>query len=76
MQTWDITTRPEQIELDTVIKWAGLTILKEMLIDDSCATVEFIAKYKVNGRAYKHHEISNFRLRENSWFYVDGSILS
>ncbi|HWW68570.1 MAG TPA: YchJ family metal-binding protein [Duganella sp.] len=40
-------------------------------------TVEFVARFKVNGRAQRLHEISNF-VREPAeggprWFYVDGS---
>jgi SEC-C motif-containing protein len=40
-------------------------------------TVEFVARFKLNGRAQRLHEISNF-VREPAeggprWFYVDGS---
>jgi len=40
-------------------------------------TVEFVARFKVNGKAQRLHEISNF-VREPAdggprWFYVDGS---
>ncbi|HEX8403699.1 MAG TPA: YchJ family metal-binding protein [Duganella sp.] len=40
-------------------------------------TVEFVARFKVDGRAQRLHEISNF-VREPAedgprWFYVDGS---
>ncbi|NRR29978.1 hypothetical protein HSX11_07235 [Oxalobacteraceae bacterium] len=40
-------------------------------------TVEFVARYKVDGKAERLHEISNF-VREPGeggmrWFYVDGS---
>lgn len=40
------------------------------------ATVEFVARYKINGRAHKLHEISRF-IRENGrWYYIDGEITS
>ena len=40
-------------------------------------TVEFVARFKVNGKAQRLHEISNF-VREPAdggprWYYVDGS---
>jgi SEC-C motif-containing protein len=39
--------------------------------------VEFVARFKVNGRAQRLHEISNFVREETEggqrWFYVDGS---
>ena len=40
-------------------------------------TVEFVARYRINGRAHRLHEVSRF-LRETRdgvarWFYLDGS---
>ena len=40
-------------------------------------SVEFVARYKVNGRAHRLHEVSRF-VREAGeggmrWFYLDGS---
>lgn len=41
------------------------------------ATVEFVARYKLNGRAHRLHEISRFVCEEEAsgprWYYVDGS---
>jgi SEC-C motif-containing protein len=37
------------------------------------ATVEFVARYKVGGRAHRLHEVSRFVLEEGRWFYLDGS---
>ncbi len=37
------------------------------------ATVEFVARYKVNGRAHRLHEVSRFVLEDGRWFYLDGS---
>ena len=39
------------------------------------AIVEFVARYKINGRAYRLHEISRFVHEGGSWFYLDGDIL-
>lgn len=41
------------------------------------ATVEFVARYKINGRAQRLHEISRFVCEMEAdgprWYYVDGS---
>ena len=38
------------------------------------ATVEFVARYKINGRAHRLHEVSRFVREHGLWFYVDGDI--
>jgi len=40
--------------------------------NDEQAIVEFVARYKINGRAGKMHEISRFKRIANRWLYVDG----
>jgi SEC-C motif-containing protein len=34
--------------------------------------VEFVAVYKINGKAHRLHEISRFVREGDQWFYVDG----
>ncbi|MGV8897695.1 MAG: YchJ family protein [Burkholderiaceae bacterium] len=36
-------------------------------------TVEFVARYKIGGRAHRLHEVSRFVREDGRWFYVDGS---
>jgi SEC-C motif-containing protein len=37
--------------------------------------VEFVARYKVDGRAHRLHEASRFTRNSNgNWIYVDGQI--
>jgi len=88
--TWHSSTRPDEpvIDRNEKIQWLGLEIksalrlrqrkvnLPEQVDQD---TVEFVARFRVNGRAQRLHEISNF-VREPEtpggvprWFYVDGS---
>ncbi|MFC5475015.1 YchJ family protein [Paraherbaspirillum soli] len=74
--TWHPSTRPsEAITAEPDLKWLGLEIRGHQADGDS-ATVEFVARYKVGGRAHRLHELSRF-VREGSdggrWFYVDGS---
>jgi SEC-C motif-containing protein len=40
--------------------------------DADHATVEFIARCKVGGRAQKMHEISHFVRIDGRWLYLDG----
>ena len=71
-KTWHASTRPSvQLDQQELCKWLGLTIVAQQQ-DAQHATVEFIAKYKVNGRAQRLHEKSNFVLEDGAWLYVDG----
>ena len=36
-------------------------------------TVEFVARYKIGGRAHRLHEVSRFVREQGRWLYVDGS---
>lgn len=73
-QTWHARTRPERSELqhDTATKWLGLDV-KRHLPDGDEATVEFVARYKVGGRAHRLHEVSRFVREAGRWYYLDGS---
>ncbi|MEK6663119.1 MAG: YchJ family metal-binding protein [Pseudomonadota bacterium] len=74
--TWHPSTRPANLNLtdqaDT--KWLGLTIKHHEVIDADHARVEFVARYKLNGRAHRLHEISRFERIEERWLYVDGDL--
>lgn len=41
--------------------------------DASTDSVEFVARYKIGGRAHRLHEVSRFVREQGCWFYVDGS---
>lgn len=89
--TWHASTRPPEpiVDKNEKIQWLGLEIksalrLRQRKVDlpeqpDQDA-VEFVARFKVNGRAQRIHEISRF-VREPDpavggklrWFYLDGS---
>ncbi len=73
LDTWHPRTRPAVLDLAADgAKWLGLEVKKHLIESDSSATVEFVARYKINGRAYRLHEISHFVCEEGRWFYVDG----
>lgn len=77
LATWHQSTRPSQLNLsaERQTKWLGLKVIN--VIEDKIRNegmVEFVARYKVNGRAHRLHESSRF-VRENGvWFYLDGEI--
>jgi SEC-C motif-containing protein len=73
-RTWYPRTRPALTDLadDGATKWLGLEVRKHAPAGDQ-ATVEFIARYKVGGRAHRLHELSRFVREQGQWFYVDGS---
>jgi SEC-C motif-containing protein len=42
--------------------------------DDSHATVEFVARYRIAGRGQRLRELSRFVRQDGRWYYVDGDI--
>ncbi len=48
-------------------EWLGLEVVSAK--DD---TVEFVAKYKTQGKILEHHEVSKFRKKGDRWYFVDG----
>jgi SEC-C motif-containing protein len=57
-------------------QWKGLEIVATEAGGeaDEVGTVEFIARYRMNGKDYAHHELSRFRKEKGRWMYVDGVI--
>ena len=82
--TWHASTRPSGPILNQKekLQWLKLEVKSALRIRQSEAgmdrdSVEFVARYKINGRAHRLHEVSNF-VRERDaggerWFYLDGS---
>ncbi|MYN05965.1 YchJ family protein [Pseudoduganella aquatica] len=81
--TWHPSTRPQEaiIRSDEKLQWLGLEVksalrLRQRKVENE-DFVEFVARFRVNGRGQRLHEVSRF-LREPSpeglrWFYVDGT---
>jgi len=91
--TWHPSTRPQEqlTDLDESVRWLGLEIKSALRLrqrkaelpdspgqDPDHDTVEFVARFKIGGRAQRLHEVSHF-VREPGpdgvprWFYLDGS---
>jgi SEC-C motif domain protein len=74
-RSWHSSTRPKQVEPPNDAEkpqWIGLQVKRHDVIDDDRGVVEFIARYKLNDRAYAIHEISRFVRENGHWFYLDG----
>lgn len=73
LATWHPSTRPAALDLAADhTKWLGLEVKRRTAESADRATVEFVARYKVGGRAHRMHEVSRFVREEGRWFYVDG----
>ena len=76
LATWHAGTRPAALDLsdDTNTRWLGLEVIRHEASGSDSASVEFVARYRIAGRAHRLHECSRF-LRENGrWYYLDGDI--
>ena len=75
LQTWHPRTRPAVIEPDPAgLRWLGLELRRHAPEGDDRATVEFVARSKLGGRAHRLHETSRFERVDGRWFYIDGDV--
>lgn len=77
--TWAPHTCPADLDADHAApdapRWLGLQIKAFAETGADHATVEFVARYKVGGRAHRLHELSRFvRGEDGRWRYVDGDV--
>jgi SEC-C motif-containing protein len=88
-ETWHPSTRPAEqiVDPNEKIQWLGLEVKPALRLRQRKANlpeqpdsdnVEFVARFRIGGRAHRLHEVSRF-LREPGedgvprWFYLDGS---
>ncbi len=76
LATWHPDTRPAALDLQAppVPKWFGLEVRRFESTGPDAAVVEFVARFKVGGRAHRLHETSRFVREDGRWYYVDGDI--
>lgn len=76
--TWHASTAPAELGFDDATRWLGLQIRQHVQHDATHAEVEFVARYKVGGRAYRLHERSRFERvppeEGGRWLYLDGTL--
>lgn len=75
LQTWHASTRPTTLALHAQppTHWLGLKVIATH--DGGAAhergTVEFVARYKIGGKAHRLHEVSRFVREAGRWYYLD-----
>lgn len=74
-RTWVKDHCPVVLFEQESLQWIGLKILRTEggLAGDVAGIVEFVARYKINGRAYRLHEVSEFIRHDGRWLYVKGT---
>jgi SEC-C motif domain protein len=72
LATWHPSTRPASLAPNEPgLRWLGLEVRSHQRQDASHATVEFVARSKLGGRAHRLHEVSCFVCEYGRWYYVD-----
>ncbi|MCG6974841.1 MAG: SEC-C domain-containing protein [Acidiferrobacterales bacterium] len=78
LRTWHPSTRPQSLGLgqEATPQWIGLKLIAALGGNekDADGSVEFVARYKVNGKAHRLHEVSRFVKEQGEWFYLDGKL--
>lgn len=85
LATWADEHRPATLDFDPGARWLGLEVRAQRATGDDRAEVEFVARWRVAGRAVRLHERSRFVRRAEAdsngdaegagvlrWWYVDG----
>lgn len=79
LRTWHEATRPTALPWQDAapVKWLRLKILRTEAggTHDREGVVEFVARYLINGKAERLHEVSRFQREGGQWLYVDGQIV-
>ena len=77
LATWHASTRPQELNLAETVdtKWLGLEVRSHKQQDETHATVEFVARYRIDGRGHRLHELSRFVREDERWYYVDGDVM-
>jgi SEC-C motif-containing protein len=76
LATWHPDTRPAELDLDADdTKWLGLEVKKHVQQDETRATVEFVARYRIAGKGHRLHELSRFVREAGRWYYIDGKLM-
>ena len=75
LASWHASTRPASLEPNEPgLKWLGLEVRSHARQDNTHATVAFVARSKLGGRAHRLQETSRFVCEGGAWYYVDGDL--
>ena len=77
LATWHEKTRPSKVRFKDKHRWLGLRIRATDGGGDQdlSGVVEYVARYKVDGKGNRLHEVSRFLKSEDRWYYCDGEHL-
>lgn len=77
LATWHPQTRPSTVRLNEQQRWLGLSVRATEAggMNDMSGTVKFVARFKIDGKGHRLHEISRFEKIDNRWYYLDGQHL-
>ena len=73
LATWHASTRPQSIPLESFgqVQWLELKVIQAHN-DAQSGVVEFVARHKLNGKALRLHEVSQFVRENGCWLYLSG----
>ncbi|MCW5663280.1 MAG: hypothetical protein KIT35_05570 [Piscinibacter sp.] len=75
LATWHPSRRPPTLEPDPPgLTWLGLAVKEHRIQDADHATVRFVARSKLGGRAHRLEETSRFVREDGRWYYLDGDV--
>ncbi len=74
LATWHASTRPQRLDFEPGQRWLGLQVMQHQRDGDNHASVSFVARSKLLGRAQALAETSRFVREAGRWFYLDGGI--
>ena len=75
LASWHARTRPALIEPpEPGLRWLGLEVKSHAKQDADHATVHFVARSKLAGKAHRLTEVSRFVREDGRWYYVDGRV--
>ena len=72
LASWHASQRPPRLDFEPAAKWLGLSVKSAVETGEGRAEVEFVARWRVGGRAVRLHERSRFVREDGRWYYVDG----
>jgi SEC-C motif domain protein len=75
LATWHPRTRPAHLDApEPGLRWLGLQVQSAEQTDADHASVAFVARSKLAGRAHRLVETSRFERLNGAWLYVDGRL--